>query len=63
MAAQHDKLRIDNTQALAIDLATFEQMPFQCLGYEAPFFSGLVELIVVAEEDDEALRIQVKRAG
>ena len=28
VAAKHDELKIDNIEALATDLATFEQMPF-----------------------------------
>jgi hypothetical protein len=38
-------------------------MSFRFLGLDAPLFSGLRELIVLAEEDAEAQRIRVPRAG
>jgi hypothetical protein len=44
-SAEPTQLKTDNIQSLAIYLGTFEQRPFQLLGYEAPFSSGLKELI------------------
>jgi hypothetical protein len=47
---------------MAVGFGCYEQMPFRFLGLDA-LFSGLRELIVLAEEDAEAERIRVARAG
>jgi hypothetical protein len=57
--ARADELETTNIQSLAVGFGCYEQAPFRVLGLDAPFFSGLRELIVVAKEVAEAERIRV----
>jgi hypothetical protein len=62
-SARAEELETGNIRSLAVSFECYEMMPRWFLGLHAPFFSGLTELIIVAEEDAEAERIRVPRAG
>lgn len=57
------QLLTHNIQHLAIDLANFERVPRLLLGCHPPFFSSLKELIVLAEEDDQAAQMKDEGSG
>ncbi|KAL5344251.1 hypothetical protein ACLOAV_010755 [Pseudogymnoascus australis] len=53
--ARADELETRNIRSLAIPLPCFDTLVHRLLGYEAPFLGGLVELILITNENSEYL--------